>query len=118
MSKALKKNAFRFVNGIFLAALAAICLLPIIHIVAVSFSDQAAVSANQVGLWPKGFTFASYKMVAKRSAFWQAFGISVERVIIGVIINTVITVLMAYPLSKKESEFPARKIYVWLCYDI
>ena len=89
MNKALKKNTFRVLNGIFLAFLAALCLLPIIHIVAVSFSDQAAVSANQVGLLPKGFTFASYKMVAKRSAFWQAFGISVERVIIGVIINTV-----------------------------
>ena len=114
MNKALKKNTFRVLNGIFLAFLAALCLLPIIHIVAVSFSDQAAVSANQVGLLPKGFTFASYKMVAKRSAFWQAFGISVERVIIGVIINTVITVLMAYPLSKNEREFPARKIYVWL----
>ena len=53
MSKALKKNTFRVVNSIFLAALAAICLLPIIHIVAVSFSDQAAVSANQVGRWQK-----------------------------------------------------------------
>ena len=114
MNKAIKKYTFRVINGIFLAALAALCLLPIIHILAVSFSNQAAVSANQVGLIPRGFTFASYKMVAKRNAFWQAFGISVERVIIGVIINTVITVLMAYPLSKKESEFPARKIYVWL----
>lgn len=52
MNKAIKKYTFRVINGIFLAALAALCLLPIIHILAVSFSNQAAVSANQVGLIP------------------------------------------------------------------
>jgi len=109
-----KNRTFYVVNGLFLAFLAALCLLPIIHITAVSFSDQAAVSANMVGLIPKGFTVASYRMVAKRGAFWRAFGISVERVILGVLINTVLTVMMAYPLSKTDREFPGRKIYMWL----
>ncbi len=114
MNGRMKQRVFRTVNGIFLFCLAAICLLPIIHIAAVSFSDQAAVAANQVGLIPKGFTLASYKMVAKREAFWRAFGISIERVVLGVLVNTVITVLMAYPLSKSEREFPMRKVYVWM----
>ncbi len=109
-----KNRTFYVVNGLFLTFLAALCLLPIIHITAVSFSDQAAVSANMVGLIPKGFTVASYRMVAKRGAFWRAFGISVERVILGVLINTVLTVMMAYPLSKTDREFPGRKIYMWL----
>ena len=39
---------------------------------------------------------------------------SVKRVIVGVVINTVLTVLMAYPLSKSVREFPARRYYVWL----
>lgn len=114
MNRKGKSYLFRTVNVAFLAFLAALCLLPLIHIAAVSFSDQAAVSANQVGLFPKGFTLASYKMVAKRGAFWKAFGVSVNRVILGVAINTVITVLMAYPLSKSEREFPFRRVYVWL----
>ena len=114
MSRKGKSYFFRTVNVIFLAFLAALCLLPLIHIAAVSFSDQAMVSANRVGLFPKGFTLASYKMVAKRTAFWTAFGVSVKRVILGVAINTVITVLMAYPLSKSEREFPFRRVYVWL----
>ena len=114
MNRKGKSYLFRTVNVVFLAFLAALCLLPLIHIAAVSFSDQAAVSANQVGLFPKGFTLASYKMVAKRGAFWKAFGVSVNRVILGVAINTVVTVLMAYPLSKSEREFPFRRVYVWL----
>lgn len=114
MNRKGKSYLFRTVNVVFLAFLAALCLLPLIHIAAVSFSDQAAVSANQVGLFPKGFTLASYKMVAKREAFWKAFGVSVNRVILGVAINTAVTVLMAYPLSKSEKEFPFRRVYVWL----
>lgn len=114
MNGRMRQYVFRTANGIFLLCLAAICLLPIIHIAAVSFSNQAAVSANQVGLLPKGFTLASYKMVAKREAFWRAFGISIERVVLGVLVNTVVTVLMAYPLSKSEREFPMRKVYVWM----
>lgn len=114
MEKRIKRYTFSTINGLFLIGLAVLCLLPMIHIIAISFSDQAAVSANQVGLLPKGFTLASYRLVAKRGAFWQAFGISVKRVIFGVTINTALTTLMAYPLSKSEREFPFRKIYVWI----
>lgn len=114
MNKTFKNYIFSIINGMILISLATLCLLPIIHILAISFSGQAAVSANQVGLIPKGFTLASYRLVGKRAAFWQAFGVSVTRVLLGVMINTVITVLVAYPLSKSETEFPTRKVYVWL----
>lgn len=105
---------FQTVNFIFLTVLAVICAFPVIHMLSVSLSNQSAVAANQVGLFPVGFNMASYRMIAKREAFWTAFGISVERVILGVTINTVLTVLMAYPLSKSVRVFPSRRYYVWI----
>lgn len=105
---------FQIVNITFLTALAVICAFPVIHMLSVSLSNQSAVAANQVSLLPVGFNLASYRMVAKREAFWKAFGVSVERVILGVSINTVLTVLMAYPLSKSVREFPSRRYYVWV----
>lgn len=112
--KTIKSYTFMIINGIFLGLLAGVCLFPVIHIAAVSFSDQAAASANKVGIIPIGFNFASYYMVAKRTAFWAAFGVSIRRVILGVLINTILTVLTAYPLSKSVKEFPARRFYVWI----
>jgi putative aldouronate transport system permease protein len=94
--------------------MAAICLFPIIHILAVSLSNQAAVSANKVNLIPIGFTLASYQVIAKKIAFWTAYGVTIKRVVLGVVVNTVLTVLMSYPLSKSESQFKARKYYVWI----
>ncbi|WP_455616990.1 carbohydrate ABC transporter permease [Eisenbergiella sp.] len=113
-SKKVGQKAFTLVNTLIMLILSAACLFPVIHIFSVSLSDQAAVAANKVNLLPVGFTLASYQMVAKRAAFWSAFGVSVERVILGVIINTVLTVLVAYPLSKPVSKFKARKYYVWI----
>ncbi len=112
--KSYSYNTFTIINAIFLILISALCLFPVIHILSVSLSNQAAVSANQVKLFPVGFTLASYKVVAKRAAFWIAFSVSLKRVILGVIINTVLTVLMSYPLSKSEESFKARKYYVWI----
>lgn len=112
--KSYGHNTFIIINAIFLISVSAICLFPVIHILSVSLSNQAAVSANQVKLLPVGFTLASYQVVAKRAAFWTAFGVSAKRVVLGVAINTILTVLMSYPLSKSETVFKARKYYVWI----
>ena len=113
-SRTAGSQIFSIFNAMFLTLLAIICAFPVIHMFSVSLSSQSAVAANQVKLLPVGFNLASYHMVAKRAAFWTAFGVSVKRVIVGVVINTVLTVLMAYPLSKSVREFPARRYYVWL----
>ena len=37
------------------------CLLPLINMIAISFSGSDAVAANEVGFWPKDFTVVTYK---------------------------------------------------------
>jgi putative aldouronate transport system permease protein len=44
--------------------------------------------------------------------FWRSFGISIQRVILSLIINMVLIVLMAYPLSKSNRVFKGRNIYM------
>ena len=106
-------RVFSVLNVSILLLLAAMCVFPIVHILAVSLSSQAAAAANQVVLLPVGFSLASYLSVAGRSAYWTAFVVSVERVLLGVTVNTVLTALTAYPLSKYPREFRARRYYVW-----
>lgn len=92
--------------------LALACLVPLWNIVAISFSSSEAVAANKVGLVPVRFTLAAYKKIVEDVQFWKSFGISVARVLIGLAINMVLVVTMAYPLSKSSREFKGRNIYM------
>lgn len=88
------------------------CLLPLINMVAISFSGSNAVSANKVGLLPVDFNTSAYKKLLGDAQFWKSFLISVERVVLGTFINMVFTISMAYPLSKSRHRFRAREIYM------
>lgn len=94
-----------------LAALA--CLFPIMHCIALSFSSAAAVSAGEVSVWPVGFNLLGYQTLLKEKQFFVSFGISVVRTGVGWLVGIILTVLMAYPLSKDKKEFPQRGIYIW-----
>ncbi|TLS49499.1 carbohydrate ABC transporter permease [Paenibacillus antri] len=106
--------AFQIANHAFLAIAAALCLFPVLHIVAVSFSGAGPAAANAVVLWPVEFTVSSYASLFSRAPFLDAFGVSAVRVAIGVALNTALTLLMGYPLSKTRREFPGRNLYMWL----
>jgi len=109
-----RKSLFSIINAVLLALVAVLCVLPMVHILAVSFSDSVPVSKYEVGLVPKQFTLVAYQSVFEMKAFWKSFGITLERVALGVSINMLLTIMLAYPLSKESRVFPGRSIYVWL----
>jgi putative aldouronate transport system permease protein len=106
-------RTFSIINITLLAFLALICILPLINILAVSLSSNAAATAGLVNLLPKGFNIQSYVYVAKRSAFWRSMGVTVIRCMLGVAINTMLCILTAYPLSKDNRKFGLRTVYAW-----
>lgn len=93
-------------------ALGLLCLLPLWYIVAISFSKASAVQGNMVSLIPVGFNTVTYEEILTDLQYWRSFLISVVRVILAVIINTVLTVTMAYPLTKNKYQFRGRNIYM------
>ncbi|MGO4497172.1 carbohydrate ABC transporter permease [Paenibacillus sp. 2RAB27] len=105
---------FVVLNYTFLILLAVLCILPLIHILAISLSSNLAVSAGFVKLWPKDFTFISYEFILRKSEFLLSLLVTLKRVLLGVTVNMVLTVLAAYPLSKESSEFKGRTVYVWI----
>lgn len=111
-SASLKDRMGRFVIYAIVILLALICLLPLWNIVAISFSSSEAVSANAVGLLPVKFTTAAYSKIIEDAQFWRSFGISVLRVALSLVLNMILIVLMAYPLSKSKREFKGRNIYM------
>lgn len=100
-------------NVLLLASIALVCLLPLVNVLAISFSSSAAVGSGQVKLWPVDFTFASYQYVLRKEDFFEAFLVSIKRVLVGVPVNMLLTILVAYPLSKESHRFRARTFYSW-----
>lgn len=90
-----------------------LCLLPILHTLALSLSDRASATAGLVGLWPVNFTTAAYEAIVKDRQFFVSLGNSVLRVLIGVPINVLFCIIMGYPLSKTQKQFPQRNKYMW-----
>lgn len=108
----MKEGTIRnIVIHIIIILLGLLCLLPLLNILAISFSSAAAVDGNQVGLLPVDFTTAAYTKILEDAQFWRSFLISVERVALSLVLNFVLIVLMAYPLSKSSDQFRGRNIY-------
>ncbi|MBT2696572.1 carbohydrate ABC transporter permease [Bacillus sp. ISL-40] len=95
-----------------LLLMTALCVLPLLNMVSISFSDRVAAQANEVGLLPVNFNVSAYQVLLGDAQFWRSFMISVERVVLGTSLNMLLTILMAYPLSKNKREFGARNIYM------
>jgi len=108
------RRLFLIANSCFLSFLAVICILPLIHVLAVSFSESAAVAAGQVTFWPVDFSLKSYDFILSRPEFLRSFGITLERVALGTALNMLLTIMIAYPLSKESKSFRLRTVYVWI----
>jgi putative aldouronate transport system permease protein len=101
------------VNLTVLALLALVCLFPIVHILALSFSSATAAASGKVTIWPVEFTLQSYQFVLENAAFGKSFLISLLRVFVGMPLNMILTILVAYPLSRSQAEFRARGFFAW-----
>lgn len=106
-------RVFTIVNTIVLAVIGICCVLPLIHILAVSFSGKSAATANIVYLWPVDFTIDAFKDTLTNDNFSRSIFISFQRTALGLIVFLVIATLTAYPLSKDSRSFKGRSMYTW-----
>lgn len=113
-SRTFGAQASRFLIILVLVLIACLSLAPIINTIMVSVSSSTAVNAGKVYFLPVDINFSSYVKILDDEKFWRAFLVSVERVALGGVINMVLTILMAYPLSRTASQFRARNVYMWI----
>ncbi|RED52606.1 carbohydrate ABC transporter permease [Cohnella lupini] len=111
--KSLGRSIFVGLNYFLLSIMSALCLIPLINVLAVSFSSSYAISSGMVKLWPVEFTLRSYRHVASKSEFLHSMLIAFERVGLALVISMTLTILLAYPLSREASQFRFRTGYVW-----
>lgn len=113
MIQTKSERIFHFANTIFLLASALMCLTPMLHVLAASFSSSEAISRGMVTLWPVNFTTAGYSILLRNPLFWNSVKNGVVRTLLGTAINLLCTCLTAYPLSLSSRSFPMRTAYAW-----
>lgn len=79
-----------------------VVLLPLVYIVASSLSDPLAVSSGRVSFWPVDFTLEGYRRVLSDPSILTGFGNSIFYTLVGTAISLVLTVSIAYPLSRRD----------------
>jgi len=113
-NKSIGSKIFDLCNVIILIVITLTCLVPLWYILMVSVSSKEAVNAGQVAFWPVGFNLLSYQKILGEAAFLKSFWISIQRVVLGGIFGVGCTLLVAYPLSKTNRQFPKRNIFMWI----
>lgn len=86
----------------FVLFLIALCIIvPLLFILASSFSSPGAISRGEVYFWPAEFTLAGYKNMLSSPHVIRGFVNTVIYTVVGTLISVVVTVLCAYVLSRK-----------------
>ena len=91
-----------------------IVLLPLIHILASSFSSGVAVSTGRVLLWPVDFSLVGYQTVFGHRLILSAYRNTIFYTVAGTLINLAVTLTCAYPLSRKDMPFRRGFMMVFL----
>ena len=80
----------------------AVFLWPLIFMLSASFSDPSAVWNGQMWFLPVGFNVNCYEEILRYKSIWIGYGNTILYTVVGTLINLVMTVCAAYPLSRKD----------------
>lgn len=93
---------FNIANYTILSLFFLIVLYPLVYIVSASFSSTEAVISGKVWLWPVDPGLKGYEAVFSNNAIWSGFANSIFYTVVGTVINVILTIIAAYPLSRKD----------------
>ena len=79
-----------------------VILVPILFILASSFSSPDAVSAGKVLLWPVDFSLAGYEVIFQSPNILRGFLNSIAYTFMATVVGVGLTLLAGYPLSRKD----------------
>jgi len=103
---------FKVFNAALLTLLCIITLYPFWELIKVSFSDALEVGRIGYRLWPLKTSLEGYTYVFKNEFIWLGYKNTIIRVILAVSVQMILTILTAYPLSKKN--LPHRNVFTMI----
>lgn len=90
---------------LFVLFMVVVTFLPFLNVVSKAVSSESMVISGQISFYPKEFQLGTLKAVMGSKVFLNSFRVSVLVTVIGSAGSLLITVITAYPLSKKHLPF-------------
>lgn len=86
-----------------------LCLIPMVLIISVSFSDEIEIAKHGYRLWPVGFTTFAYDYILQKPGqVLQSYFITIVITVVGTSLGLLVSSLLAYAMSRKDFKY--RKI--------
>ena len=79
-----------------------ITVYPFIYTLSMSISNPLYAASNMVFLWPRGFSIEAFRMIFDDAEIWRHYYNTLWYTGVGTTINVIVTVISAYPLSRKR----------------
>ncbi len=88
---------------LFFICLSLACLLPVLLVISISFSDENTVVANGFKFFPEKFSLDAYGFLYNQlSQIITAYGVTIFVTVVGTLLSLLLIALYAYPLSRRE----------------
>ena len=97
-----KTGLFDIIIALVMGLILVIILYPMLNIIAISFSGSAHVVQRSVTVFPRGFTLDAYREIFSSPKIPHAYMNTFIYTGLGTVINILMTILTAYPLSKSH----------------
>jgi putative aldouronate transport system permease protein len=109
----LKARLLTVLNYLIITFVALLCLYPMIHVLAASFSDPIRLIRHQGAIiWPLGYSLKGYETVFRNPNILTGYMNTLIYVVSGSGIGMILTLLGAYALAR--TGWPMRKFFVFL----
>ena len=92
----------QIVLSIIILIISLTCLLPFVNVAATSLSSKSAILSGRVSFWPVELETRAYKAIFADPAMTRSLGFTVIITVIYTVFSMIMTILMAYPLTKKR----------------
>ncbi|MBO5069161.1 MAG: carbohydrate ABC transporter permease [Roseburia sp.] len=104
---------FHVVDTAILLVLFVVFAWPLWFVLIASFSSSSAVMTGKVILLPRDFTLEGYTELLQYTQLWRGYANTIFYAGVGTLVNMLMTICCAYPLSNKQ--FLPRKIILYFC---
>lgn len=91
------------------------CIIPLVFVVIISFTDQSSIYLNGYSFFPSAWSVKAYTALFQNSKHvFNSYGISILITVLGTAIGLVLNATMGYVLSRKSFKY--RKLYTYIVF--